>query len=122
MATLESKHMYSRSKAREKMKKLFPNLTRKQVIHHVDQNPLNNDVNNLKVMSCSKHLRLHRRELPPMPIKRKKGFETIAIRNIPLDLWHRVKAEAKEKGMILHRYVALLLEKGMRGEDKDDEK
>ena len=54
-------------------------------------------------------------------MKNKKSI-TVNIRNIPLDLWHRVKAEAKEKGMILHRYVALLLEKGMRGEDKDDEK
>ena len=45
---------------------------------------------------------------------------TVSIRNMPLDLWHRVKAEAKEKGMILHRYVALLLEKGMEKEGDDE--
>ena len=45
---------------------------------------------------------------------------TVNIRNIPLDLWHRVKGQAKVKGMILNRYVALLLERGMREEVDDD--
>ena len=52
-------------------------------------------------------------------MKNKKSI-TVNIRNIPLDLWHKVKAEAKEKGMILHRYVALLLEKGMEKEGDDE--
>jgi len=53
-------------------------------------------------------------------MKNKKSI-TVNIRNIPLDLWHRVKDQAKEKGMILHRYVALLLERGMKEEVKDNE-
>ena len=36
-------------------------LRRDEVVHHVDENKLNNDINNLAVMSRSAHTSLHRR-------------------------------------------------------------
>jgi len=35
-------------------------LTRHEVVHHIDGNPLNNDRENLKLMSLSEHSRMHR--------------------------------------------------------------
>jgi hypothetical protein len=35
-----------------------------EVVHHIDGNPLNNNIENLQVMSRSEHLVLHLREMP----------------------------------------------------------
>lgn len=34
-------------------------LTRKEVVHHIDGNELNNDLSNLELMSLSKHSKMH---------------------------------------------------------------
>lgn len=34
-------------------------LTRREVVHHKDGNPMNNDIGNLQVMSLSEHSRMH---------------------------------------------------------------
>jgi len=36
-------------------------------VHHIEGNPLNNDIENLQVMSRSEHLVLHLREMPIEP-------------------------------------------------------
>jgi len=50
---------YSREKAHKLMKTLNPEITQKDIIHHKDENPLNNSVDNLEVMTNSKHLKFH---------------------------------------------------------------
>lgn len=39
-------------------------LTKSEVIHHVDGNPQNNNIDNLKIYSISEHLAWHRKALP----------------------------------------------------------
>ena len=34
-------------------------LDRKEVVHHINENPLYNDVNNLRIMSLSEHSKIH---------------------------------------------------------------
>jgi len=51
---------YSRSQARKKIKeRINTELPRWIVVHHLDGNPLNNDINNLKLMDNSKHISHH---------------------------------------------------------------
>jgi hypothetical protein len=60
MATVESKLNYSRAKARKKFKRYFPNFNLTGVhIHHLDGNPMNNDINNLVPVYKPAHMRLH---------------------------------------------------------------
>ena len=33
-----------------------------EIVHHIDENPLNNDIDNLKVMTLSEHARYHRQK------------------------------------------------------------
>lgn len=42
-------------------------LPRKQVVHHIDENPENNDINNLVVMSLEEHTRLHHPKQSDIP-------------------------------------------------------
>ena len=39
-------------------RKLTPN----EIVHHIDGNKLNNDIDNLKVMTRSEHSKLHRKQ------------------------------------------------------------
>jgi len=51
---------YSRRLARQKIKALTtPDLPREIIVHHRDENPLNNDLDNLQLMENSKHLSHH---------------------------------------------------------------
>jgi len=59
MTTLKSKQAYSRRKARRLVKEIYPDLPRHKIVHHVDLNPLNNDINNFAIMSNSEHFKLH---------------------------------------------------------------
>lgn len=61
MTTLKSKIQTSRRKARKKIKAMnrFSNLLRNKVVHHLDEDPLNNDLDNLFIMSDSFHTSLH---------------------------------------------------------------
>ena len=60
MTKLSSKQGYSRRKARLKMKNKFPSLVEKGThVHHGDHNPLNNNFDNLKILPCGKHIRIH---------------------------------------------------------------
>ena len=53
----------SRNKARQLIKSIprFANLPSKWVVHHIDHDPFNNDLDNLAVMSKSTHYRMHPR-------------------------------------------------------------
>jgi DNA-binding transcriptional regulator YiaG len=56
---------YSRMKARKKIKEIYPDIKRNQHVHHIDGNPLNNDIDNLCVMSASEHVGFHHRHYEP---------------------------------------------------------
>jgi|WetSurMetagenome_2_1015567.scaffolds.fasta_scaffold1032607_2 hypothetical protein len=50
------------------------------VIHHIDGNPLNNDIANLACMTNAEHVRLHRQEdgaVPPSQAGRKRELAPI---------------------------------------------
>ena len=60
MTKLKSKQCYSRQKARKiytdsGLFKMKSNL----VVHHIDGNPMNNDLNNLQLMKIGDHVRYH---------------------------------------------------------------
>lgn len=59
MATQVSKYAYSRRKARAYIKTIFPNLRRLQFVHHLDENPMNNDPVNLAIMGANEHGKYH---------------------------------------------------------------
>jgi len=59
MTTKNSKIGYSRMKARRKVKKIHPNLPTYKVVHHVDLNPFNNDMDNFAIINNSDHIKLH---------------------------------------------------------------
>ena len=55
---------YSRQKARKIMKEYFHNLSRNEVVHHIDGNCFNNDILNLTLMDRGKHTKLHWKTTP----------------------------------------------------------
>jgi len=61
MAKLITRIAISRRKARQLMKAKFSLIlsTRKHIVHHRDENPLNNKLNNLQIMTNSDHLSYH---------------------------------------------------------------
>lgn len=60
MTTELSKKQLSRVGARKIMKKIFGKLLPKNhVVHHIDNNPFNNDLSNLLIMSNEDHIKLH---------------------------------------------------------------
>jgi len=50
---------YSRQKARKMMVEHFGILERSEVVHHIDHDPLNNDINNLVVIDNGEHISYH---------------------------------------------------------------
>jgi hypothetical protein len=62
MTKESSKIAYSRQKARAAIKAIFPDLHRKQLIHHIDGNPLNNDPSNFLIISQENHTSHHMRQ------------------------------------------------------------
>lgn len=60
MTTEKSKINYSRMKARKKFKKHFPSINLAGIhIHHLDGNPMNNEISNLCPISAKAHLGWH---------------------------------------------------------------
>ena len=59
MTKQKGKQQYSRRKAREVVKEIYPDLPRHKIVHHIDLNPFNNDINNFAIMSRSDHSKLH---------------------------------------------------------------
>ena len=58
---MKSKQSYSRQKARRLVKSInkYADLPRSQIVHHLDEDPLNNDLGNLTIISDSEHTSLH---------------------------------------------------------------
>jgi len=60
MTTLESYIRCFREEARRKIKRIkYPGLRRSEYVHHLDCNPLNNDLDNLVVVPIGFHTHLH---------------------------------------------------------------
>ena len=49
----------SHREARELMKLLHPDMLRTEVVHHIDENPLNNCLDNLVIIDKWEHQKLH---------------------------------------------------------------
>lgn len=54
-------------------------LTSDQVVHHIDHNPLNNDISNLQVMTRAEHLVHHLRNMPVKPWTEEEVAELIRL-------------------------------------------
>ena len=50
---------YSRYLARQKIKQVMPNLSSDIIVHHKDNNPFNNDLDNLDLIPWGQHSRHH---------------------------------------------------------------
>ena len=61
--TLKLKHNRSRRKARQIIKSIrrYSNLPSNRLVHHIDHNPLNNNLGNLCIMSPKEHHGVHPR-------------------------------------------------------------
>jgi hypothetical protein len=69
MARLSSVKMNARVKARKQMMKLHPNLDWSNlVIHHIDLDSMNNNIENLQILTPKQHVDLHKKQ---RPIKRR---------------------------------------------------
>lgn len=71
-----------------------------EVIHHIDGNPINNDMDNLKCMSQSEHLKLHRSENAHEVICAECGTVWKTTRLAPVNFcsdvcWHRHRSIIK---------------------------
>ena len=51
--------VYSRRLARELVKKTHPDIRVDQHVHHIDGNPLNNNIGNLIILRNSDHIKYH---------------------------------------------------------------
>lgn len=59
MKTQRNKENESRCKARKLMRKHHPKMLRTECVHHIDLNPMNNELDNLVIMDKWKHNELH---------------------------------------------------------------
>ena len=76
MKTLQSEIGATHKEARDLMRVLYPNLfTRTDVVHHIDQNPFNNNLNNLIIIDRWEHQKLHYKIRYGMDYKTRKLFK-----------------------------------------------
>lgn len=68
MTSLKSKQAYSRQKARKKVKEIYPKLSLYYEIHHIDEDPFNNDIHNLSILNFKTHSILHGKKPLKIPI------------------------------------------------------
>jgi hypothetical protein len=61
-------------------------LTSNEVVHHIDHDPLNNDLNNLQVMTRSEHCIYHLRTMPATPWTPEEEAEMLRLRREGLPL------------------------------------
>ena len=61
MTTLKNKQQLSRRKARQLIKSIskYINLSSNKFVHHLDEDPFNNNLDNLIILSNSTHTKLH---------------------------------------------------------------
>jgi len=86
MTTYKTEIGYSRTSARKKVSKITP-LTRAELVHHIDGNPLNNDIRNLAVLTTREHSKIHNEMAQGS--SRKKYFEPYLPRQT-----QKIKVEA----------------------------
>ena len=60
MTTQKSKEDMSRAEARKIVRSIHPDMLGTECVHHIDKNPMNNDLGNLVVMDRWEHQELHR--------------------------------------------------------------
>jgi hypothetical protein len=73
MAKLKSRLLYSRRQARQKMEKIHGKIPRTHVVHHIDENPFNNDISNLCIMGRAEHSKHHCKKEKSMAKKKKRA-------------------------------------------------
>ena len=71
-----------------------------KVVHHIDRNPLNNNLDNLAIMSLSAHIRLHH----PRNILKEKFQTTVRL---PREIWLQLR-RLEEQGKIKSIHAAIL--------------
>ena len=72
---LQKANAKSRKEANDLMHRIHPELDWHGLcVHHIDHNPLNNDISNLFVMSTPKHTRFHLAKNSPIKPVKKSGF------------------------------------------------
>jgi HNH endonuclease len=76
-----------------------------EVVHHIDGNPLNNNIENLQVMSRSEHLVLHLREMPIEPWTDEEVELAVALHNAGMTI-ERVAAEIDKSYFPTRRRLA----------------
>lgn len=70
-------------------------LTRDEVVHHIDGNPMNNDLSNLVVMSRSEHTKLHMKDAPNLHI-----LTTEDRRRITIERWSKGAYDNIKKAVV----------------------
>jgi HNH endonuclease len=55
-------------------------LTSNEVVHHIDHDPLNNDISNLQVMTRAEHCVYHLRNMPATPWTDEEEVEMLRLR------------------------------------------
>jgi hypothetical protein len=55
-------------------------LTSNEVVHHIDHDPLNNDISNLQVMTRAEHCIYHLRNMPATPWTEDEEAEMLRLR------------------------------------------
>ena len=127
MTSLENIDGYSRVKARKIMKKLYPDMTSKQVVHHIDGNPLINDLENLMVLTIKEHKAIHKMFKLPNRIKqvREPGVKPLTIKDFPPELIDRLKAQADKESdsyhkILFHNFIIMLLDTAITEREKGE--
>ena len=106
-----TKEMGSRAKARKIMKGLHPNLKSTEIVHHKDFNPLNNNIDNLQIVSSQKeHLALHK------GIRPKKTTKAIQI-TIPDETYKILEEKANKEKLRIATLVISIIRKAIENDN-----
>jgi len=102
----------SRAKARKIMKEIYPDLTSKQIVHHRDGNPLNNNIDNLQIVNSQKeHLALHKSGNIP----KRKSIGCMQI-SVPGKTYELLLKESDKEKLRPATLAVSILRKALEGE------
>lgn len=93
------KHDYHRWRMEQELGR---KLSRNEIVHHKNGNPLDNDISNLEVMSLSEHSRMHKKEIGTS----KEALEKISIANMGNLNGHPRKLTPEQVRYIKAHYIA----------------
>jgi|GEM_PF-3570461 len=104
MIVRDSKDTYFRTKGRAKIKKLHPNLQSNQIVHHIDGNPKNNELNNLQILTPKEHIAYHKSKTPLINNK------VIQI-TLPDETYKLLEEKAGKEKLRIATYIVALIRK-----------